>query len=187
VKLVVVSAPSGAGKTTLCQRLLNEFSQLRLSISTTTRAPRGQELNGREYFFVSKEEFEKQISQNEFAEWAKVHDFYYGTSEITLQNAFSAGKSVLLDIDVQGAKSIRSKYDRQALLVFVSPPSLEVLEQRLRARGTDSEETIQKRMKNSSWEMSQQSEFDQIIINDDLERAYHELRLKVLHFLGNPA
>lgn len=178
-KLIVISAPSGAGKTTLCQRLLEDFPQLVLSISTTTRPPRGQEKHGREYFFTSKQEFEQMIREGRFAEWALVHGNYYGTSREVIENSFRRGKHVLLDIDVQGAESLRKAYPEQSFTVFISPPSLEVLESRLRGRKTDSEEAIHKRMKNAEQEMKDAPKFHYIIINDDLERAYQELRAAV--------
>lgn len=174
-KLLVISAPSGAGKTTLCARLLQDFSELVLSISSTTRAPRGTEKHGQEYFFLSKTEFEKQIHAGRFAEWAQVHGNYYGTSKDVIETAFKAGKSVLLDIDVQGSASLRKAYPRECYTVFIAPPSITALEQRLRARKTDSEETILKRVKNAAIEMKQMPEFHQVVINDQLEPAYAEL------------
>jgi guanylate kinase len=178
-QLIVLSAPSGAGKTTLCRRLLSDFPELTLSISSTTRSPRGQEQEGREYHFLSRAEFEKQIQSDRFAEWARVHDHYYGTSKDTIELAFRAGKSVLLDIDVQGSESLRKAYGERCFTIFVSPPSLEVLEERLRARGTDSEETIQKRLKNARTEMTEAPRFDKVIVNDQLEQAYLEVKTLV--------
>lgn len=183
MKLIVVSAPSGAGKTTLCQRLLADFSELVLSISSTTRSPRGKEVHGREYFFLSPDEFRDEIAQNRFAEWALVHGNYYGTSKNTIEAAFQRGKSVLLDIDVQGAASLRKSYPKQSLLVFVSPPDLDALEKRLRGRGTDSEETIRKRLENAKTEMARIQEFDHVVVNDEIERAYQELKMIVSRFL----
>lgn len=174
-KLIVISAPSGAGKTTLCHRLLKDFSELTLSISSTTRAPRGSEKHGQEYFFVSKPEFESQIEDGRFAEWALVHGNYYGTSKDVIEKAFAAGKSVLLDIDVQGAESLRKSYPKECYTVFIAPPSLQTLEQRLRARQTDSDETIRKRVRNASEEMKRMGEFHQVVINDQFEPAYAEL------------
>lgn len=175
-RLIVISAPSGAGKTTLCRYLLRDFSELQLSISSTTRAPRGQEQHGREYFFLTQEEFKRQIEDGAFAEWALVHGNYYGTSKAAITDAFKQGKSVLLDIDVQGAESLKKSFPREAVLVFISPPSLEVLEQRLRARGTDQEEVIQRRMKNARDEMARIPAFEHVIVNDELDRAYSELK-----------
>jgi guanylate kinase len=174
--LVVISAPSGAGKTTLCQRLLSDFPDLVLSISCTTRQPRGQEQNGKEYFFLTREEFEKKIQDGRFAEWAQVHGNYYGTSKDVIESSFQQNKSVLLDIDVQGAEQLQKVYPNQCFRIFISPPSLQELEFRLRARGTDSEETIQKRLINAKKEIDAGQTFDVIVVNDSLERAYSELK-----------
>ncbi|OFZ18584.1 MAG: guanylate kinase [Bdellovibrionales bacterium GWB1_55_8] len=183
-KLVVISAPSGGGKTTLCERLLRDFAgKLVLSISTTTRAPRGREQNGVEYHFVSKAEFEKGIQDHRFAEWALVHGNYYGTSRTVIEKCFEQGKSVLLDIDVQGAESLRKAYPRECFRIFIAPPSLAHLESRLRHRGTDSEETIQKRLKNARDEMEHAPRFDRIVVNDQLDHAYAELKEVVSHLL----
>jgi len=173
--LIVISAPSGAGKTTLCSRLLKARSDLQLSISTTTRAPRGKEQDGVDYHFVSQESFQALIAEDRFAEWAKVHDYFYGTSKTTIEKAFGDQKHVLLDIDVQGAASLKKLYQERCFTVFVSPPSLEVLEKRLRARGTDSDEVVAKRMRNAQKEMQAAQSFDKLIINDDLNRAANEL------------
>lgn len=180
-RLFVVSAPSGAGKTTLCARLLQDLAdQLTLSISSTTRAPRGEERHGREYYFLTRAEFERDIAATRFAEWANVHDNYYGTSRQVIEDAFAAGRHVLLDIDVQGAESLRRAYPAESFTLFIAPPSIEELERRLRARGTDSEETIQKRVRNARAEMAEQAKFDAVIVNSDLERAYLELKALVL-------
>jgi guanylate kinase len=173
--LIVISAPSGAGKTTLCQRLLADFPDIQLSISCTTRAPRGKEQNGRDYFFLTVEEFEASISRGDFTEWARVHGNYYGTSKKFVEDTLARGQSVLLDIDVQGAESFRRLFPEQSLLIFVAPPSLEVLEQRLRDRGTDSEASIQGRMKNAAEEMARQDLFDHVLVNDDLNDTYRKL------------
>lgn len=181
----MVSAPSGAGKTTLCSRLLAEMSdRLQLSISTTTRPPRGHERDGVEYFFISKAEFQKRVSLNEFAEWAEVHGNLYGTSRKQLDQALSQGKSVLLDIDVQGADSLRALYSKDTLLLFVTPPDLDTLEKRLRGRGTDDEASIQRRLKNASAEMSRAQDFDLVIVNHSLEQSYTELKEAVVRFWG---
>ena len=175
-RLIVVSAPSGAGKTTLCDRLIRDFSQLRLSISSTTRAPRGQEKHGVAYFFLTKEEFQKQIREDRFAEWAEVHGNFYGTSKDFIDSMFKQGHSVLLDIDVQGAASLRHSYPDCCSTVFIAPPSLAVLEARLRARGTETEESIRKRLINAQSEMSEMPKFDCSIVNDELDHAYSRLK-----------
>jgi guanylate kinase len=175
-QLIVISAPSGAGKTTLCSRLLRDFRELSLSVSTTTRAPRGQEKDGVEYHFVTREKFQKMIDANRFAEWAEVHGNRYGTSLDAIDLAFGAGRSLLLDIDVQGAESLRQAYGKRALTVFIAPPSLEELERRLRSRGTDPEDTIQRRMRNARDEMAHLERFDHVVINDTLDHAYEELK-----------
>jgi len=180
-RLVVVSAPSGTGKTTLCARLLKEIPELVLSISTTTRSPRGTEKNGVEYFFVPKDEFQKKIAGQRFAEWAEVHGNFYGTSKDFIETAFSAGKSLLLDIDVQGAAQLKNAYPTETVRIFLKPPSMEELERRLRSRGTDSEESIAKRLRAAAEEMAHEEHFDYVVVNDTLEHAYFELTGIVLH------
>ena len=183
-KLIVVSAPSGAGKTTLCQYLLRDFPELKLSISSTTREPRGQETHGNEYLFLTQTEFKLRIDRQEFAEWALVHGNYYGTSKTAIEQAFSEGKSLLLDIDVQGAKSIRAAYPKESALIFIQPPDMPTLESRLRARGTESEDKIQKRLSNAQTELAQAKQFDHVLTNDELSQAYAKLRSIVSHLLG---
>lgn len=174
-RLVIIAAPSGTGKTTLCNRLLKEIPELILSISSTTRAPRGAEKNGVDYFFISKDDFKKKISENRFAEYAEVHGNFYGTSKDFIERAFSEGKSLLLDIDVQGADELKKHYPDKTIRIFLAPPSMEELERRLRARGTDSEESIQKRLKNAADEIAQRLKFDHVVVNDDLETTYFQL------------
>ncbi|MBU6154457.1 MAG: guanylate kinase [Bdellovibrionales bacterium] len=182
--LIVVSAPSGAGKSSLCIRLLERLKdRLALSISTTSRSPRGSERHGVEYFFVSPEEFDQKIRNHEFAEWANVHGNYYGTSKETLARFWADRKHVLLDIDVQGASALFHGFPARTLTVFIAPPSLEILEQRLRGRGTDSEESVQKRMKNAVSEMGRKEEFHRVILNDDFEKAYAELEAEAIRFM----
>ncbi len=182
--LIVISAPSGAGKSTLCGKLLEDFpSRLALSISTTSRAPRGQEQHGKEYFFTDPQDFQSRIGADEFAEWALVHGNYYGTQKATLERFWSSGRHVLLDIDVQGAASLKQLYGDRCFTVFIAPPGMEELERRLRGRGTDSEETIQKRMANAAGEMARQGEFDRIIVNEDFARARAELDQAVREFM----
>lgn len=172
--LYIVAAPSGAGKTTLVRRLLAEDSAIRLSISYTTRAPRTGEENGREYHFVDVATFKTMIAQGDFLEWAEVHGNFYGTSKSWISSEMAAGRDVLLEIDWQGAQQVR-QYFPQAIGVFILPPSLEVLAQRLRGRGTDAEEVIARRLAAAGEEMRHVGEFDYVIINDDLEQALADL------------
>lgn len=174
--LIVVSAPSGAGKTTLCRRLLEDFSELKLSISTTTRPPRGQERHGVDYLFTTQQDFEARIASGDFAEWARVHGNYYGTSKSFIRSTLESGDSVLLDIDVQGSESLKNLFGDRCLTVFVAPPSMEALEQRLRGRNTDSEESIQRRLQNARTEMQQAEKFDVRLVNDDLDATYLQLQ-----------
>lgn len=172
--LYIVAAPSGAGKTTLVRRLLAEDSAIRLSISYTTRAPRTGEENGREYHFVDIATFKTMIAQGDFLEWAEVHGNFYGTSKSWISSEMAAGRDVLLEIDWQGAQQVRQHFP-QAIGVFILPPSLEVLAQRLRGRGTDAEEVIARRLAAAGEEMRHVGEFDYVIINDDLEQALADL------------
>lgn len=174
--LIIISAPSGAGKTTLSKKLLEDFAWIKQSISSTTRAPRGSEQNGVDYFFLDHSTFEEEIRKGGFAEWAKVHGHYYGTSKSVIEEALRSHYSLLLVIDVQGAKQLREAFNKDCFTIFIAPPSLETLEERLKARGTDSETVIQKRLLNAKTEMSESQNFDAIIVNDSLEQAYTELK-----------
>jgi guanylate kinase len=187
--LIVVSAPSGAGKSTLCDRLVSEFPNVTYSVSCTTRAPRGDEKDGVHYYFLSKREFKERIKNGEFLEYAKVHGNYYGTLEDTVLYAMEENRHVLLDIDVQGGRKIRSalvRLDPRNPIrngftdIFISPPSMEELEQRLRGRGTDDDKVIRKRLDNAKAEMDCASEYSCQIVNDDLETAYQELKHVIL-------
>lgn len=173
-KLYVISAPSGAGKSTLVLRLLARVPELAYSISHTTRSPRGAERDGEDYHFVSVPEFTRIRDTGGFAEWARVHDNFYGTSKERLEAFLKAGKSVVLDIDVQGARQVLGHYP-EAVTIFVKPPSLEELERRLKNRGTDSPETIKKRRRNAEGEMAQEHLYRHVLVNDDLDRATDEL------------
>jgi guanylate kinase len=173
--LYVVAAPSGAGKTTLVKQLLQNESEVRLSISYTTRLPRPGEENGREYHFIDVETFRSMIDQGDFLEWAEVHGNFYGTSKSWITNQMAVGSDVLLEIDWQGAQQVRAAFP-EAIGIFILPPSLEELERRLTGRGTDSREVIVRRLAAAQAEMRHVGEFDYAIINDDLERALDDLR-----------
>ncbi len=175
-KLIIVSAPSGAGKTTLCDAIVKHFDNLAYSISYTTRAPRHDEKEGEDYFFISEHEFKKHIENNSWAEWAKVHGHYYGTHASFISENLSAGRDILLDIDVQGAKQIVRRYP-ESITIFIMPPSFDVLRSRLESRGTDSKEIIDKRLENAKKEIDKKDMYQHIIINDDLEKTINELTL----------
>ena len=165
--LYIVAAPSGAGKTTLVQLLLENDPEIRVSVSTTTRAPRAGEVEGRAYHFVDTTTFLEQVSQGEFLEWAEVHGHYYGTSKRWIESEVSAGRDVLLEIDWQGAQQVRKAFP-EAIGIFILPPSLTALKERLAGRGTDSAETIARRLAAARDEMRHVDEFDYAIINDAL-------------------
>jgi guanylate kinase len=168
--LFIVSAPSGAGKTTISKRALGTAGGVEMSVSATTRAPRSGELEGRDYTFLSREEFERRRDRGEFAEWAEVHDSLYGTPKAPIDAALASGRDMLLDIDVQGAKQMKTRY-REAVAVFVLPPSEAELERRLRGRGTDTEEVIQKRLARAKAEMAEYVSYDYLIINRRIDES----------------
>jgi guanylate kinase len=172
--LIVVSSPSGGGKGTLIDRVLKTVPGVSYSVSYTTRAPRGTEQNGREYFFVSTEAFEDMIRRSEFLEWANVYGHLYGTNLIQVERELSAGHDIILEIDVQGAASIREKVN-DAVSIFILPPSFELLRQRLLSRGTDSPVDLEKRLRGAPAEVEQHKSFQYVILNDDINRASQQL------------
>ncbi|KIM02685.1 MAG: guanylate kinase [Sulfurovum sp. AS07-7] len=174
MSIVVISGPSGAGKSTIINKASEQIGSYYFSISTTTRSPRAGEVNGREYFFVTKEEFEADIKEGNFLEYAKVHDNYYGTSLKPVSKALSEGKLVIFDIDVQGHKLVREKLNKITTSVFITPPSLNELELRLKNRSLDDEAIIKRRLENAKKEIRSIKEYDYIIINDDIEKAAKE-------------
>ena len=177
--LFVISAPSGAGKTTLCQKLLKKMPDMKLSVSYTTREPRKVEVNDVDYTFVTREKFKKMIDREEFAEWATVHGNLYGTSIKRVKELNSKGYDIILDIDIHGAIQLRKSYEG-AVYIFVLPPSMEALEKRLLNRRTDSDEIIRNRLNNAKTEISHYENYDYIIINDIIDKAYKELESIVL-------
>ena len=173
--LFVVAAPSGAGKSSLVKALMELDAQVQPSVSHTTRAPRGQEKHGREYFFVSPQEFDTMVLSDAFVEWAHVHGQRYGTSKKMIEDRMSQGSDVVLEIDYQGAIQIKRMY-ANAVLIFILPPSWEELRSRLERRGEDAPEVIELRLKNAALEMAQASEFDFVIINELFERALFDMK-----------
>jgi len=173
--LFVVSAPSGAGKSSLVKALLELDSHVQPSVSHTTRAPRGQEKHGREYFFVSEQEFDAMVAANGFVEWANVHGRRYGTSRKAIEERVALGADVVLEIDYQGALQIKQAFVN-AVLVFILPPSWEELRSRLERRGEDAADVIDLRLKNAEEEMAQAGKFDFVIINEVFERALFDLK-----------
>ncbi len=173
--LYVVAAPSGTGKSSLVKALLEVDSRMELSVSHTTRAPRGQELHGREYYFVSNDEFDRMVINDAFVEWAKVHNNRYGTSRKAIEDKIAAGADIVLEIDYQGAIQIKQKFPN-AVLIFILPPSWEELRSRLMRRAEDSEDVIELRLRNAAEEVAHVHEFDFVIINEMFERALFDLK-----------
>ena len=176
--LFVVAAPSGAGKSSLVKALMELDQRVSPSVSHTTRAPRGQEVHGREYFFVSNDTFDQMVAQNAFLEWAHVHGNRYGTSKAAIEQRMQAGADVVLEIDFQGAIQVKRIFPN-AVLIFILPPSWEELRSRLERRNEDSAETIELRLQNAAQEMAHAREFDFVIINELFERALFDLKAVV--------
>ncbi len=172
---LVISGPSGVGKGTLVNMLRKEFPSLEFSISYTTRSPREGEVDGKDYFFVSKEKFKRLIEEDFFAEWARVHSNYYGTPKEEIERKLKQGIDVVFDIDVQGARQLK-KSIKEAICVFIMPPSVEELRNRLKKRSTETEDHIEMRLQNALEEMKLAEEFDYIVVNDNLSKAYETLR-----------
>ena len=186
-KMLIVSAPSGSGKSTIVQWLMQEHPELKLyfSISCTSRAPRGTEQNGVEYFFLSPEEFRNKIAKNEFLEYEEVYENrFYGTLKQQVENQREAGQNVVFDVDVKGGVNIKKYYGDEALSLFIQPPSVEELRKRLVGRATDTADAIEERLAKAEYEMTFASQFDHIIVNDDLEIAKQETLKLVKAFLG---
>ena len=183
-KSIIVSAPSGAGKTTIVHRLMTEIPALAFSISACSRSARPMEQEGKDYYFLGVEGFKKAIENQEFIEWEEVYtDHYYGTLRQEVQRLWDEGKVIIFDVDVVGGLNLKALFKEHALSVFIKPPSVEILEKRLRARETESEERIALRIKKSAWELSQAESFDVCILNDDLEKAVSDAKTQVTRFI----
>ena len=185
-KIIILSAPSGTGKSTIIGELM-KMPELRLgfSISATSRKPRGKETHGKDYFFLSEDEFQKRVDNNEFVEWEEVYaGTRYGTLESEVNRVTESGHNLIMDVDVKGALNIKKRYGAHALSIFVMPPSIGILENRLRNRGTDSDETIARRLAKAKYEMSFSKEFDATVVNDSLSDAVEEIKEKIENFVA---
>jgi guanylate kinase len=184
-KLIIFSAPSGAGKSSIVQALLKEKLNLEFSISATSRLARGKEVHGKEYYFLSPEEFRSKIRNDEFLEWEEVYqDTYYGTLKNEVDRITKQGKHVVFDVDVVGGLNIKKQFGHRALALFIQPPSVEVLHQRLIDRGTDTAEKIKERVAKAESEMAYARQFDAIVINDHLDTAIKEAKSRLIDFLN---
>jgi guanylate kinase len=185
-KIIIIAAPSGSGKTSVTRHLLSTMpSKLAFSISCATRQPRNKEQHGVDYYFITAEEFKQRIENNEFAEWEMVYEGkYYGTLKSELQRIWDNGQAPMLDVDVKGGINLQQQYPYQSLSLFIEPPSINELERRLRARGTETEESLKARIDKAAYELEFKNQFDKIIVNDKLETACAEAEQAVAVFLA---
>ncbi len=186
-KLIIFTAPSGAGKTTIVRHLLKRFpEQLAFSISATTREKRPHEVDGKDYYFMDKKTFQDKIKSGDFAEWEEVYrQQWYGTLNAEIERLWREGKTILFDIDVKGASRLKNKYKERALVVFVAPPSIEELERRLSRRKTETRSSLLKRIQRAIRELEYREKFDRVLVNDDLDVAFSEAEQIVHHFIQN--
>lgn len=184
-KIIIITAPSGAGKTSITRYLLGKYPQLVFSVSAATRSPRSHERNGADYYFLSLEDFKQKIQHNEFVEWEMVYEGkYYGTLKSELNRIWQAGQTPLLDIEVKGAIHIQEQYPEATLSLFIEPPSVDELRRRLETRGTETADSLQARVNKAAYEISFKHHFDKIIVNDQLEKACRQAEEAVIAFLG---
>ncbi len=187
VRLVIVAAPSGAGKTTIVRHLISKFPSLAFSVSATTRARRAHEVEGQDYYFIAVEDFKKKVAAGDFLEWEEVYaGSFYGTLMSEIRRMKSLQKDIIFDVDVQGALNIKRNYPEGSLALFIKPPSLETLAERLRSRGTETPESLAKRLEKADFELTFEQKFDQTIINDDLPSALKTAEKLVQKFLEQP-
>ena len=186
-KAIILSAPSGSGKTTLVRHLLASNSDLAFSISATTRTKRGQEKDGIDYFFLSEETFRQNIQQGAFIEWEEVYQgLYYGTLKSEIERIWNSGKNVIFDVDVQGGLNLKNYFQEKALAIFVRVPTIEILRERLISRGTDTEESINKRVEKAQYEMSYENKFDTVLVNHQIEAAKDSVQKLYQDFTRKP-
>ena len=184
-KLIIITAPSGAGKTSITRFLLKKYPNLAFSISAATREARGNERNGVDYYFMSLHEFQEKIQHNEFIEWEMVYEGkYYGTLRSELDRIWAEGKTPMLDIDVKGAIHVQQQFPENSLSIFVQPPSVDELRKRLESRGTDTPENIETRVSKASYELSFNHSFDVVVVNDELQKACAETEQAIISFLN---
>lgn len=186
-RLIIFSAPSGSGKTTLAKHVLSSIPDVVFSVSACSRSPRKEERDGVDYYFLSTDEFKQKIKQDAFIEWEEVYkDHFYGTLKDEVERLRNQGKHVLFDVDVMGGMNIKKQFGHEAISIFVKPPSVDILSERLAARSTDSEENIKRRIEKASFELSFENEFDVVIINDELEMAKKQTLEVVEKFINQP-
>lgn len=183
-KIIVIVAPSGSGKSTLIKRLKKDIPQLLESVSFTTRKAREGEIDGTAYNFISVEDFISRRDKGEFIEWAQVHENYYGTSKVFVNNEIEKGNVLLFDLDVQGTDSFKDYFGNKANVIFIAPPNVETLEERLTGRGTETQKSLSIRLDNAKRELLRKNDYDYLVINDDLEKAYLELKKVFLELLS---
>lgn len=183
-KIIIITAPSGAGKTSITHYLLHKYAQLAFSVSAATRKPRDNEQHGKDYYFITVDEFKQKIKENAFAEWEMVYEGkYYGTLKSELERIWHLHKTPVLDIDVKGAIKIQQQYPNQTLSLFIQPPSIDELKRRLEGRGTETAETIATRVNKAAYEISFSHAFTQVIVNDNLDKACAEAEKAIISFL----
>jgi guanylate kinase len=181
-RIIAVSSPSGGGKTSVVKKILKDFPEIVFSVSATTRPKRSNEVNGVDYHFISDKEFENKIKKNEFIEWERFYDYYYGTLKSTINENIPAGRSVLFEIDVKGALSLKNIYSN-SILIFIDPPSFDELVKRLKRRRTETDVDLQKRIDRAKMELSFKEKFDYIFVNDDLEKVYKQIKNLIKNIL----
>jgi len=185
-KIIIFSAPSGAGKTTIVKHILSIFPEMEFSISACSRLKRPNEIDGKDYFFITAEEFRIKIDNGEFVEWEEVYEnCYYGTLRSELGRIWKSGHIVVFDVDVKGGINLKRIFGDNAISIFISPPDLKTLEQRLRNRATDSEESLKKRIEKATWEMEFASKFDKLIVNNELTKTFQETEQIVKAWINN--